>query len=445
VRSIPDVFVELLDRGAELLFAAKHPASARIPEELAGDERVEGVVVPLRRRGPSADAIRLFRSVCDLAWSLEPAMAGVPWTRQRAIERTFRLLAQPGAAAGTTRPDGIDLPEPLARALSTALAHAERLLPPEPELEEAIRKLNVDEVFLLTRCVRYGPERDVIKVARRLGIPSAMLVFSWDNLSSKAVVNEHPDQLLVWNEVQAREAVELHGIPHERVSVVGAANFDRYFAEVEEERRKGPKRASGGGGAEILYLCSSTNVVPQEPIVLERWLAALRVSDDRRLAEAHVSVRPHPGKGTKVFESWTPRDKHVTLTSPHDTTARLASAATAADAVVALNTSAEIEAAIAGRPVLTFRAGADAPGQEGSGHFPYLLEANGGFVIDAPDLGEHLRLLSAVLHGRRDEVAASRAVERFVRPAGLGRPVSPLAASTLLRLVERLQEPAPLA
>jgi hypothetical protein len=39
----------------------------------------------------------------------------------------------------------------------------------------------VEEILLLSRCVRCGPERDVIKVARRLGIPSAMLVFSWDN------------------------------------------------------------------------------------------------------------------------------------------------------------------------------------------------------------------------------------------------------------------------
>ena len=433
VRSMPDVFDELLGQGAELLFAAKGAKSVRIPEEIAGDPRVDVAVLPLRRKDDDAGAVRLFRSICDLAWSLEPAMAGMPWTRTRAAERALRLLEHPDAEMLSQKVDNLDLPEPVAEALSVALARIEGLLPPETDLEQEIRGLGVDGIFLLTRCVRYGPERDVIKVARRLGIPSAMLVFSWDNLSSKAVLNERPDRLLVWNDVQAREAVELHGIALERVSVVGAANFDRFFSEVKAVQQVGSAREKDDC-ATILYLCSSTNVVAQEPAVLARWIAALRSSDDPRLRAARVLVRPHPGKGTKVFESWAAPDDRVVLTMPHGKTARLASALAEADAVVALNTSAEIEAAIAGRPVLTFRAGADAPGQEGSGHFHYLLEANGGFVIDAPELREHLRRLAAVLQGQRDEAAAARALERFVRPAGLAQTVSPLVASAVLEL-----------
>src|SRR5207244_4491874 len=99
--------------------------------------------------------------------------------------------------------------------------------------------------------------------------------------SSKAVVNEHPDRLLVWNEVQAREAVGLHGIARERISVLGAANFDRFFGEVEAERRAAAGRTKSDA-ATILYLCSSTNVVPHEPAVLTRWLDALRASEDAR-------------------------------------------------------------------------------------------------------------------------------------------------------------------
>ena len=52
-----------------------------------------------------------------------------------------------------------------------------------------------------------------------------------------------------------------------------------------------------------------------------------------------------------------------------------------ADAVVALNTSAELEAGIAGRPVLTVLAtGAAADGQAHTLHFDYLLREHGGFV-----------------------------------------------------------------
>jgi CDP-glycerol glycerophosphotransferase (TagB/SpsB family) len=106
-----------------------------------------------------------------------------------------------------------------------------------------------------------------------------------------------------------------------------------------------------------------------------------------------------------------------------------------ADVVVALSTSAEIEAAIADRPVVTFRAGADAPGQEGLLHFRYLLEERGGHVIDSADLDEHIANLARVLQGDYDRARIRDFVERFVRPAGVAQPVSPTVASTVLELV----------
>ena len=114
-----------------------------------------------------------------------------------------------------------------------------------------------------------------------------------------------------------------------------------------------------------------------------------------------------------------------------------------ADAVVALNTSAEIEAAIAGRPVLTFRAGEDAPGQEGSIHFAYLLEQNGGFVLDAATLEEHVATARrGCSRGGTTPAPTERFVERFVRPRGLDEPVAPIVAAAALELAGA--QPAPL-
>ena len=81
-----------------------------------------------------------------------------------------------------------------------------------------------------------------------------------------------------------------------------------------------------------------------------------------------------------------------------------------------------------------FRAGSEAPGQEGSIHFEYLLDRNGGFVVDSRDLDEHVANLRRALHGAHDLVGQRAFVERFVRPLGIERAVSPILAARILEL-----------
>ena len=89
------------------------------------------------------------------------------------------------------------------------------------------------------------------------------------------------------------------------------------------------------------------------------------------------------------------------------------------DAVVALNTSASIEAAIIGKPVLTIEAGEFAPGQGGQLNVAYLLDEHGGFVQTAASIDEHVgQLCEALAH---DPLADRRAqfLKSFLRPRGL--------------------------
>jgi hypothetical protein len=160
------------------------------------------------------------------------------------------------------------------------------------------------------------------------------------------------------------------------------------------------------------------------------------------LRDVEVVVRPYPAG--EAWLDWSPPEPRVSLQRPEQKveTEALAELLARADAVVALNTSAEIEAAIAGRPVLTFRAGADAPGQEGSIHFTYLLEDNGGFVLDAATLEEHVARLARALAGSSDTGPVEQFVERFVRPRGIAEPVAPIVASAALELAGAA--PAPL-
>jgi hypothetical protein len=111
------------------------------------------------------------------------------------------------------------------------------------------------------------------------------------------------------------------------------------------------------------------------------------------------------------------------------------------DAVVGINTSAMIEAAIVGRPVLSVLVPEFAASQEGTLHFRHLLPENGGCLQVASTFEEHTRQLAAVLH----EPAAARAgsarfVASFVRPHGLDKPCVPIVAGRIERYAEA---PAP--
>jgi hypothetical protein len=435
VASMPDVFTQLLEADVQLLFSGRSADQLRVPEELASHPNADIIALPLARGLPAQDGERLRRALRDGLRFLDESLADASWARARALRRFFKLAGHPDWKRAPATYEGLALPHHVSDRLEDALRRVQSFVPPPRELEEAIAELGVDAVVLVSRCTLGGYEADAIKTARRLGIPSILLVWSWDNLSSKAVLHEHPDRLLVWNEIQKREAVELHGVPAERVEVVGAPGFDRFFAQLEETA----PATDDDGRRTIVYAGSSNNVAPEEPDVFARWLEAVRRSDDPAVRDARVRVRPHPGEGP--WRTWAPPpdDPLVSVERwPRHERDHLAPLLASADVVVALNTSAELEAAIVGRPVVTFRAGSGAPGQEGSVHFRYLLEQEGGFVIDSQDLGEHVSTLSRVLAGDVDRERQRAFVERFLRPNGLDRPVSPLVAST----IEALAEPA---
>lgn len=69
----------------------------------------------------------------------------------------------------------------------------------------------------------------LIRRAQSLGVQSACVVLSWDNLTSKGHMAARPDHLIVWNEIMQAEAIELHDYPVERVHVTGVSHFDGYM------------------------------------------------------------------------------------------------------------------------------------------------------------------------------------------------------------------------
>jgi hypothetical protein len=332
------------------------------------------------------------------------------------------------------------------------LAHLEAAIPPSRRHVALLRDWRPDVVLASPVVEVASPQVEWIKAARSEGIPSGVAIASWDNLTNKGLIRVLPDRVLVWNEIQRGEAVELHGVEPGAVIVTGAQKFDEWF-ERQPSTTFVEFAAKAGVTADspfVLYLGSSPFIAPDEVSFVRRWLEALRSSGRPSLEQVGVVVRPHPQNG-RQWQSFDPPPGVVVWppagAQPDSGEARadFFDSISHASAVVGINTSALIESGIVGRSVFTVLDPAFAGTQEGTLHFHYLLEENGGFLHVARDLDAHVEQLERGLAGSaQDAERTRRFAESFVRPHGLDVPAAPRVAEaieTIAALGRREPEP----
>ncbi len=417
----------LHERGHSIHLAARRVKFGHAHNELQGladeCERITYGKLPTGRDTPLARDVRF---ALDYRRYLEPRYRDSPKLRARAARSAPPRLSR--------------LPGPALRALERSLA--------PPELVTRYLAVERPDVLLVTPLIDLGSRQaDWLRAGKRLGIRTGFPVFSWDNLTNKGLVRDEPDLVLVWNDLQAREAEELHGISRDRIRITGAPVCDPWFDRRPSRTREDFAREVGLDPAKpiVLYLCSSEFVAPNEVEFVPRWLERLR-SRGGLLAEAGYLIRPYPDTAQRWVTAgidgpqvsvW-PRFGE----GPHDETTRANyfDSLYHAAAVVGINTTAQIEAAIAGRPVHTVLADEFRATQEGTLHFRYLEADEFGLLHVGRTWDEHAAQLEASLREEGDDGRNERFLRRFVRPLGLDRPATELVADAIEELGAR---PAP--
>jgi hypothetical protein len=438
LRNITSALDALAEHGHELVLAMseRKAFTRRVPSSLRGYGGISPAVYPAGRDDGLDGVQRLIRALRDAARYETPELRDAHANRARAYRKLQEALAREGIAL-TVEPPERNVDHADRAAFDAVLAAVDRLIPPSEPMRAFLRAEQLDVAVGITR-VNFGyNEAGLVRAAQAAGVPVGLIVWSWDNLSSKGLLHEPPDRLFVWNELQAHEAVELQGLDPATVEVTGAPRFDTFFS-LRPSADRGELLAADGldpGRRTILYLGSSGFVTKSEPDFIDEWVRALRTSPEPSLKDANVLVRAHPGASDEpAWTAWAPEDGSVAAPVSRARAQQLFDQLFVADAVVALNTSAELEAAIVGRPVLTVTIGDRAPGQEGTSHFSYLLAGHGGFVETAGSLEEHVPQLLRALEEDPHADARSRFVERFLRPRGIDRPAGPELAEAIERL-----------
>ena len=400
---------------------------------LGGDHPGRIAFGPLRRRRDFrrflADEIHSGR---DILRYYTPSFRGAGKLRQRAMAK-----ASPLARLAFARESYWD--EARNRRAEQRLARWDEALPVDRSIAARISGI-APQLLIVTPLVDLrSTQIDWVRAARSLGIPTVLAVASWDNLTSKSRIQVMTDRVLVWNEIQKREVVELHGAPADAVAITGAQLYDDWFERSPSQNREAFCRALGFDPARpiVLYAGSSQAIAGDEPAFVHRWIAAIRASDDETLRAANILVRPHPMNqggyasldvnelgptavhpltgGLPVTE----RDRAVYFDSLHH-----------CGLLVGLNTSALVEASILGKRCFTIRDGANAGGQEDTIHYHYLTA--GRILHESADLGDHLKSIAAALADGADGRGATAAfVREFIRPHGLDVPATPIFADAV--------------
>lgn len=446
LRLFESAIVALAERGHQLHLAADGEESMggrRMVERLA--EQHPGVTLgntPGRAASAWTEYARRLRLGTDYLRYVDPRYEATPHLTARARERAphvvVALAERPFFRTGAGR-----------QLLVRTLAALERGLPRNAVLEDYIRR-QAPDLVMITPLVGLGsPQQEHLNAAQALGLRTMLPVASWDHLSSKALIRNMPDVIVVWNDIQKREAIEMHGVTPERVVVTGAHSFDHWFGRSPSRSRERFCARVGlrSDRPYVLYLCSSLfRGTAREAEFVRKWVEAIRGSDDPRLKDIGILIRPHPSRADEwadidmsgyrdvVFWGEHPIDEE----SKNDYFDSMYYSA----AVVGLNTSAFLEAAVVGKPVHTVLLDEiSGKNQEGTIHFHYLLTVNGGLLRAARSLEEHADVLAESLTGDGGgDAKAQRFVEGFIRPFGALEPATP----RFVEAVERLgAAPAP--
>jgi hypothetical protein len=381
---------------------------------------------------------RAVRGTMDFVRYLDPRFADAPALRARMVRKSLPVLLEPLDRIRTLSSASVDR-------LQRMLQRVERAIPVGRPLTKFLETQKPDVVIVSPLVDASSDQVDLVRAAQAAGITTVAGIASWDNLTNKGHMRVVPDLVTVWNERQREEATTLHGIPASRVAITGAQLFDRWF-----ERRPSQTKQD---------FCAMVGLPPDRPIVLytgssvfiarsefevpfaRRWMATLRESADPLLRDAAILVRPHPFN----CDSWEhadfsecgpvavyPRQRYTPASE--DARSSFFDSLYYSAAVVGINTSAMIEAAILGKPVLSLMTGDFAGTQEGTLHFRYLLPENGGFLRVASTLEQHAAQLVEVL--RDPEVTRAqtlRFVEQFLRPHGMEKACTPILVDALER------------
>ena len=171
----------------------------------------------------------------------------------------------------------------------------------------------------------------ILRAAKRLGVPTAAVILSWDNPTTRGYPAVQVDHTIAWSPVMKWELTALNDVAPETISVDGVAHFDGYFrADADYDRVRfltslglDPKKRT------ILLATKSPACYAHNPNIAQILAVAIEHGD--LPPDLQVLVRIHPlhyrfhfgrlvfGEVLQVYHDLAKRHPSIVLNEPNIT------------------------------------------------------------------------------------------------------------------------------
>ena len=143
-------------------------------------------------------------------------------------------------------------------------------------------------------------ENAVANSLKPYGIPCISIIISWDNLTSKGIINSKSDMVLVWNKSMALEYQRFYTIFGEKalVRIAGIPRFDVYFRDPPDQHLNLTNVL--GINPEASVILFSTGAIKHHSC--QNYIIRDLLEYANRRPDTVILVRCHPGDDSKRYD-----------------------------------------------------------------------------------------------------------------------------------------------
>lgn len=157
-------------------------------------------------------------------------------------------------------------------------------------------------------------DRIFLRAAKRKGYFVIGLTRSWDNLTSKGVIQILPDTLILHTSRMAKQAVELVGMRADQIMVSGPPDYDKYFKPITATKEEFCKKWGIPIGRRLVLFAPFYDDYTGSAIMMMNALTRA-VSDGKLPNDVHFLMRYRPAT-PEIPDSMLEPSDHFTITKP---------------------------------------------------------------------------------------------------------------------------------